>query len=123
MKLVLKATISRIAGDEDLESILSSAYWSYKWARDHEKGPWPLGEPVIAKDPIFSTLYALECLGLNKTEAENWGRDYSISHSKNNFDPSAMDLHLEKLMKDLSMVRSTNPLWFNRVFKSRRDNE
>lgn len=115
MKLVLRATVSRKAEEdgEDLEQILSSAYWSYKWARDHVKGPWPQGEPVIARDPIFSVLYATECLKLPVGEAEEWGKNFLLSYAKDSVHTEAIyDMKLDRFMRDLTMLRNV----YDRIF-------
>ena len=110
MKLTLKAKINRQAVgdiDEDLEQILSSAYWSYQYARDQVRGPWPQGEMVIAKDPIFSTLYALECLGLSQEEAEQWGKNYLLLKSHDQVEAEAVyDMRYDRFIRDLTLLRN-----------------
>lgn len=119
MKLVLRATI-RKAGQEDLTQILTSAYWSYQYARDEVKGPWPQGEPVIAKDPIFSTLYALECLGMPEEQAEEWGKGYILNHSHDQVETeAAYDMRYDRFIRDLTLLRNVYDRTFQQPSRNR----
>ena len=58
------------------DTLAKSSEYSYMYARNVLRRPWPKGEDAIAKSAEYAYNYAHLALGLPEKEAKQWSNNY-----------------------------------------------